>query len=147
MAHTYSNNGLEFTKGFEACRLTAYQDSGGVWTIGWGSTRDVHPGMVITQAQADALLVKDMQVAVDAVNRLVTVPLSQNQFDALTDWTFNLGEGTLARSTLLRVLNAGKYDYAADQFLAWDHLGGKVVDGLLRRRRAERDLFNQGAGK
>jgi lysozyme len=146
--YTYSNNGLELTKGFEACRLSAYRDIKGVLTIGFGHTGpEVHPGMVITEAEADALLVKDMQVADLAVNRLVTASLSQNQFDALVDFTFNLGEGVLARSTLLRVLNTGKYDYAADQLLAWDHAGGQVVAGLLRRRRAEMELFNKGAGK
>lgn len=142
--YTYSIAGLELTKSFESCRLTAYRDSGGVWTIGFGHTgEDVHPGLLITQAQADALLIQDMQVAVNAVNRLVTVSLNQNQFDALVDFTFNLGEGTLARSTLLRVLNAGNYDDAADDLLVWDHVDGQVVAGLLRRRRAEQDLFNR----
>lgn len=146
--YTYSNNGLELTKGFEACRLTAYQDSGGVLTIGFGHVgSDVHLGMTITQDQADALLDKDVQVAVDAVNRLVAVSLSQNQFDALVDFTFNLGEGVLARSTLLKMLNAGKYDYAAAQFLVWDHVNGRAVAGLLRRRRAEMELFNKRAVK
>lgn len=146
--YTYSGAGLELTKGFESLRLGAYLDSGGVLTIGYGHTGpDVHPGMVITQAQADALLVKDVQVAVMAVNRLVMVSLNQYQFDALVDWTFNLGEGTLARSTLLRLLNAGKYEEAATEFLVWDHMGGKVVPGLLRRRRAEMEMFNKGAGK
>jgi lysozyme len=145
--HTYSKDGLELTEEFEACRLTAYLDIKGVLTIGFGHTGpDVHPGMVITQAEADALLVKDVQVAVVAVNRLVKVNLSQNQFDALTDWTFNLGEGTLARSTLLRDLNAGDYAGAAQQFELWDHAGGVVMLGLLRRRQAERDLFIKGAG-
>jgi lysozyme len=147
--YTYSNAGLALTKEFEGLRLTPYQDSGGVWTVvGYGHTGpNVHPGMVITQAEADALLVKDVQVAVDAVNRLVTASLNQNQADALIDFTFNLGEGVLARSTLLRLLNAGKYDYAADQFLAWDHAGGVVVPGLLRRRLAEMELFNEEVGK
>ena len=86
-------------------------------------------------------------MAADAVNRLVTATISQSQFDALVDFTFNLGEGVLARSTLLRMLNAGKYDYAADQFLAWDHAGGKVVAGLLRRRQVEKDMFTGGAAQ
>lgn len=87
------------------------------------------------------------KVHADAVNRLVTVPLTQNPFDALVDFTFNLGERALARSTLLRLLNAGKHDYAAEQFLALDHVNGLMVPGLLRRRRAEMELFNKGAGK
>jgi len=146
MAHNYvySKAGLDLTKEFEGLRLTAYRDSGGVWTVGYGHTGpDVRPGMVITQAEADALLAKDAQVAVDAVNRLVMVSLKQNQFDALVDFTLNLGEGVLVRSTLLKMLNAGDFDGAAQQLLAWDHAGGVVMPGLLRRRRAEMDLCNK----
>jgi lysozyme len=99
--------------------------------------------MVITQAQAEELLAKDVQVAVDAVNRLVTVKITQAEFDALVDFAFNVGVGALTNSTLLRGLNAGDFAGAADQFETWDRVNGKVVAGLLRRRLAETELFNK----
>ena len=98
--------------------------------------------MVWTQEQADAQLLKDIQNAVDHVNRLVTVPLSQGEYDALVDFIFNVGSGNFDRSALLRLLNAGNYQVAAAQFDLWDHAGGKVVAGLLRRREAEKAEFN-----
>lgn len=103
--------------------------------------------MTVTQAQADALLLRDVQSAVDAVNRLVTVDLDQAEFDALVDFAFNVGIGALTSSTLLRDLNDGDFVGAADRFDEWDHAGGKVVAGLLRRRRAEMVMFNKGVGK
>src|SRR5271165_5063255 len=99
---TYSEAGLELTKRFEGLRLKAYQDDGGVWTIGYGHTgKDVKPRMTITEAKADDLLRSDVHTAVDAVSRLVTVPLTQGQFDALVDFVFNLGPTKFAGSTLL----------------------------------------------
>lgn len=146
--YSYSKNGLELTKGFEACRLTAYRDIRGVWTIGYGHTGpDVHPGMTITQAKADALLVRDVQSIVDAVNRLVTAEINQAEFDALVDFAFNVGIGALTSSTLLRDLNDGDFAGAADRFDEWDHARGKVVAGLLRRRQAEMVMFSKGVGK
>lgn len=140
---TYSNNGLKLTESFEGLRLRAYQDQGGVWTIGYGHTgRDVYPGQFITQEQAENLLSLDIHLAVAAVNHLVKVPLNQNQFDALVDFTFNLGPGALTGSRLLRYVNAGRFDEAVDQFLFWDHVNGVRSEGLYRRRKAERDLFN-----
>lgn len=139
----YSQSGLKLTEGFESCRLTAYQDIRGVWTIGWGHTgSDVVPGLTITQAQADALLLHDVQNAVNHVNHLVIVPLTQGEFDSLVDFAFNVGCGAFAGSTLLKLLNSGNYAGAAAQFDLWDHAAGKVVAGLLRRRQAETDLFN-----
>jgi lysozyme len=141
--HTYSKAGLKLTESFEACRFIAYRDIKGVWTIGWGHTGpDVHPGMVITEAEADLLLAKDVQTAVDAVNRLVTVDITQAEFDALVDFTFNIGVRALTSSTLLRALNAGDFQAAADRFDEWDHAGGQVIAGLLRRRQAETEMFN-----
>jgi len=123
-------------------RLTAYQDSVGVWTIGYGHTgSDVRPGLTITQEQASALLQQDVAGAVAAVNRLVTVTLTQNQFDALVDFTFNEGQGNLASSTLLRELNAGNTAGAAAQFLVWVYAGGVQLPGLVKRRQAEAALF------
>jgi|SRR5581483_1642701 lysozyme len=142
---TYSRDGLHLTEQFEGCRREAYQDSRGIWTCGYGHTRGVGPGTVVTQAQAEEWLAEDVAEAEHAVNALVKVPLTQGQFDALVDFTFNLGAGTLERSTLLRLLNEKRYDYVADQFLAWDHAAGREVDGLKRRREAEREMFIRSA--
>ena len=137
-----SDAGISLTKQCESCRLSAYQDLRGIWTIGYGHTGpDVHAGMVITQQEADALLAQDLEVAAEGVRRLVKVPLTQFQFDALVDFAFNLGVGSLERSTLLRLLNEGKYLLAGGQFPVWDHAGDKVVPGLLARRDAEQRLF------
>ncbi|MCL2660897.1 MAG: lysozyme [Acidobacteriaceae bacterium] len=139
---TYSYAGLRMTKMFEGLSLTAYADSGGVWTIGYGHTGlDIHQGLTITREQADKLLTEDVARAAEAVNRLVKVPLTQNQFDALVDFTFNLGPGALTGSTLLRLLNSGDYNGAAAQFERWVHAGGVPLPGLIRRRRAEAELF------
>ena len=137
----YSKNGLSLTEGFEGLRLTAYQDQAGIWTIAYGHIHGVSMGMTCTQEQAEAWLLEDVQNAVDDVNNLVTVDLTQNQFDALVDFTFNLGCGNLEHSTLLRLLNSGDYTGAAEQFKVWDMAGGQVRSGLLRRRLAESNLF------
>lgn len=139
---TYSAKGLALTEQFEGCSLAAYQDQVGVWTIGYGHTGlDVKPGMTITSAQAQALLAQDVSSATACVNRVVTVQLTQEEFDALVDFVFNLGPGAFGNSTMLRELNAGDFTGAAAQFDLWDHAGGAVVAGLLRRRQAEADLF------
>lgn len=139
---SYSDAGFALTKKFEGLRLTAYQDQVGVWTIGYGHTgREVHGGMTITEDQADLLLHSDVASAVACINRAVTAGVAQCQFDALVDFVFNLGCGRLLGSTLLRHVNAGEFDLAAEQFLQWDHAGGVVVPGLLVRRQAEMALF------
>jgi len=144
-ANQLSQNGLDLIKGFEGLRLSAYQDSAGVWTIGYGHTGNVQPGDRITQAQADDLLQKDTAWAQQAVRDQVKVPLSQGQFDALTSFTFNLGAGALEKSTLLKKLNAGDYAGAQAEFGKWVHAGGEVLQGLVRRRAAEADLFGGAA--
>lgn len=139
---SYSDAGCALTKQFEGLRLTAYQDQVGVWTIGYGHTGPaVHGGMVITADDADVLLHSDVASAVACVNRAVTGEISQCQFDALVDFVFNLGCARLLSSTLLRHVNAGEFDLAAEQFLLWDHAGGVVVPGLLLRRQAEMAMF------
>lgn len=142
--------GRALIKSFEQCRLTAYRDSGGVWTVGWGHTGPgVRAGLQWSQAQADAAFEADVAKVEHGVNALVLVPVTQGQFDALCSFGFNVGldvdadtkaEG-LGDSTLLRRVNAGDVAGAADEFLKWDHDGGKVVAGLTRRRSAERALF------
>lgn len=141
-AMTYSKSGIALTERFEGCRLEPYEDQGGVWTIGYGHTAGVaYNTAPITQARAEELLAADVQSAVNAVNRLVGIEVDQDEFDALVDFVFNLGSGDLAGSTLLKKLNAGDIPGAAAEFDRWDHCGGQVVAGLLRRRQAETDLF------
>jgi lysozyme len=138
----YSKAGLQLTESFEACKLTAYQDVKGIWTIGWGHTGpDVHPGLTITQEQAEQLLAKDVNWANNVVNGLVHASLTQGEHDALVDFVFNVGAGNFAHSTMLKELNGGNMVMAALEFEKWDMAGGKVVAGLLRRREAEHQMF------
>ena len=138
----YSDAGIALTKGFEGLRLTAYRDCGGVLTIGYGHTGpDVIEGVTIDEAQAETLLRTDVQVAVECVNRAVTAAITQNQFDALVDFCFNVGCGALMNSTLLRNVNAADFAGAAAQFALWVHAGGEVVPGLVRRRELEAQMF------
>jgi len=142
MGNVTSPTGRAMIASFEGLRLTAYQDIVGVWTIGYGHTGpDVKPGLAITRQQADQLLVNDLARFERGVNALVTVRLNQNQFDALVSFSYNLGLSSLQSSTLLRLLNAGNFQAAADQFPRWNRAGGKEVAGLTRRRAEERKLF------
>jgi lysozyme len=137
-----SDNGLAMIRYWEGCELEAYQDQGGVFTIGYGHTAGVTQGIVWTQDEADQALASDaVSIAADPVNSLVTVPLSQNQFDALCDFTYNLGQGNLAESTLLQKLNAGDYAGAQVQFPCWNLIAGQPSQGLTNRRNAEANLF------
>src|ERR1035438_920758 len=139
----YSKQGLALTEGFESCRLIAYQDIKGIWTIGWGHTGpEVVEGLVWTQNQADSQLVMDLQRAERMVNTCVTVDLSQGQFDAMVDFAFNLGCNAEKGSTLLKLVNQGDFAGAANEFEKWDHASGVVVAGLLRRRVADGAAFN-----
>lgn len=140
-----SQSAVDLIKASEGLRLTAYRDSAGILTIGYGSTGGIKPGQTITPEQAEAMLVDDLDEAADAVRKLVTVPLTQGQFDALCSFVFNLGAGRLRDSTLLRLLNQGKYGEAAAQFRFWVMAGGKPLPGLVKRRAAERALFDGGA--
>ena len=146
MAIQTSDKGIALIKQFEGCKLTAYQDSVGVWTIGYGWTKPVdgkpiRAGMTIKQETAERLLKTGLVSYENDVSRLVKVDLTQGQFDALVSFTYNLGARSLSTSTLLRKLNAGDYAGAADEFLRWNKAGGKVLNGLTRRREAERALF------
>ena len=141
-----SEKGIALIKEFEGCKLTAYQDSVGVWTIGYGWTQPVdgkliRAGMTIKQETAERLLKTGLVSYESDVSRLVKVGLTQGQFDALVSFTYNLGARSLSTSTLLRKLNAGDYAGASDEFLRWNKAGGKVLNGLTRRREAERALF------
>ncbi|HFF8969427.1 lysozyme [Serratia marcescens] len=141
-----SKSGIELIKRFEGLRLKAYQDSVGVWTIGYGWTQPVDgkkvgPGMQIDQATADRLLKCGVVQYEQGVNQLVKVHITQGQFDALVSFAYNLGLRSLSTSTLLQKLNAGDKQGAAGQFVRWVNAGGKHLDGLVARRAAEREMF------
>jgi lysozyme len=138
--------GLAVVENFEGYSATAYRDVRGILTIGWGHTGpDVHDGLTITRDRAVALLHGDMGTAEHAIERLVRVPLTDNQFDALASLIYNIGDAGFAGSTVLRDLNAGDYQGAADAFLLWNkgEIGGRMVAiaGLTSRRHEERVLF------
>jgi lysozyme len=134
--------GLDLVKSFEGLKLRAYLCPAKVLTIGYGSTGPhVTPGKVITEAQADELLQDDLDRFEKAVTRLVTVPLTQNQYDALVSFAFNVGISALERSTLLKRVNAKLFDQAKAEFAKWNRAGGRPLAGLTRRRAAEAALF------
>ncbi len=137
-----SQSGLKILKHYEGCRLEAYQDIVGIWTIGYGDTENVHPGLVITQAEAEERLrnrlARDFE---PSVLQCLTHIATQYQFDAMVCLAYNIGAVAFANSTLVRLFNAGDIQLAADQFPRWDKAGGKSVKGLRRRRAAERALY------
>ena len=136
-----SQEGLALIKKFEGCELEAYKCAAGVWTIGYGSTKGVKEGDTISREDADKLLTHEMEEYEGYINDLVEVNLEQNQFDALVSWVFNLGPANLKASTLLKVLNAKDYEGVPAQIKRWNKAGGKVLQGLIRRREAESLLF------
>ena len=133
--------GLEMITHFEGLELNAYQCAAGVWTIGYGHNKGVQKGMVISEDTANEMLVEELNEYENYINTLVNVELNQNQFDAMVSWVYNLGGGNLKASTLLKVLNAGDYAGVPAQMMRWNKAGGKVLEGLTRRRQAEADLF------
>lgn len=136
-----SQNGINLIKDSEGIRLAAYQDSVGVWTIGFGHTKGVNPGMIISQSQAEQFLREDITAHLSGIYSYITVELNQNQFDALASFHFNLGANILAGTTLLDYINSRNFQAAANEMLAYCHANNIVVPGLLIRRRAEADLF------
>lgn len=139
-----SQKGIDLIKNFEGCRLTAYRCPANILTIGYGHTgSDVVTGQKITQEQAEKLLKSDLLVHCNNVSRLVKAPLTQNQFDALVSFEFNVGYGNFASSTMLKLLNQKKYREAAAQFDRWVYANRKVLAGLVKRRAAEKALFLQ----
>src|SRR5690625_740647 len=153
MARKTSQVGVDLIKEFEGLRLTAYQDSVGVWTIGYGHTNNtasadkypVYAGQTISKAKAETILKADLITFENAVNNYVTVSINQNQFDALVSFSFNLGAGALRTSTLLQKLNNGDVNGAANEFGRWVNAGGVQLPGLVRRREAEKQLFLSGS--
>ena len=136
-----SLEGLSLIKKFEGCRLEAYYCSGGVLTIGYGHTGGVKETDTITQEEADKLLKGDVLKFEKYVSDNVKVDLDQSQFDALVAWTFNLGVGNLRESTMLKKLNNEDYKSVPSEMKRWNKAGGKTLDGLIRRRKAESLLF------
>ena len=138
---------IDLIKSFEGLYLEAYKCSAGVWTIGYGHTgmthKDgtVHSGRVINEERAEELLAHDMEYFEKVVERLVKVKVNDDMFGALVSFAFNCGEGNLKSSTLLKKLNAGDYDGAAEQFIRWNKASGKTLNGLTRRRASEERLF------
>jgi len=140
--------GIALVKGFETLALKAYQKkiNGKLdkWTCGWGHTgSDVGPNTTCTPEKADAWLMTDLATAEHAVNTSIKVPLNQNQFDALVDFTYNVGADAEEHSTLVKLINTHDLADAPAEIMKWNHVNGQVSNGLTRRREAERDLFTE----
>jgi len=142
MTRRLNEAGLALLKKWEGCKLTSYKDVGGVWTIGYGHTRTARPNQTITQDEADRLLREDVAVFADGVDKAVKVPLTDNQFDALVVFAYNVGRGAFNNSTLLRKLNAGDYASVPSELMRWNKVKGQVVKGLTNRRSGEVELWN-----
>ena len=142
-----SEAGVDLIKSFEGLKLEAYQDSKGVWTIGWGHTGPVNgekiaAGLTITKQDAEELIYNDIAQFEDGVNKLTCeLDITQGMFDALVCFAYNVGLGNLAKSTLLKLLKQNKVLEASEQFKVWNKSGGKELAGLTRRRNAEAELF------
>ncbi|MDE9454177.1 lysozyme [Xenorhabdus bovienii] len=139
-----SENGINKIKSYEGLRLHAYPDpatGSEPWTIGYGHTRRVKPGQVITEQQAEIFLHEDLVPIYVEIQRIVKVPLTQGQFDALCSFIFNLGIDNFIHSTLLKKLNLADYQGAAEEFLKWDRADGRVLADLRIRRASEQKMF------
>ena len=136
-----SQDGLKLIKKFEGGELKSYQDSVGVWTIGYGHTKGVEEGQEITQDEAEEMLASELEEYEGYINDMVECDLEQHQFDALVAWVYNLGPTNLRSSTMLKRLNANDLDDVPNQIKRWDKAGGKVLQGLVRRREAEALMF------
>ena len=141
-----SQRGINLIKKFEGYSSKAYPDpatGGAPWTIGYGTTKGVKPGMVITAQQAEKMLRDDVAKFESGVSSLITAPTTQGQFDAMVSLAYNIGLGNFGKSTLLKKHNARCYTCAADQFRVWNRANGKVMNGLTKRRAAEREVYMQ----
>lgn len=142
-----SDNCKSLIKQFEGCKFEAYPDpatGGAPWTIGYGHTRGVSKGMTCTQEQAENWLIEDLDKVGVQVSDLLKVAVTQREFDALCCFAYNVGIGNLGKSTMLKLINQGDYADAAKEFPKWDRGGGKEIAGLLRRRKAEEAVFEEG---
>ncbi|AGN34073.1 endolysin [Aeromonas phage pIS4-A] len=139
-----SQRGIDLIKQLEGYSSKAYPDpatGGAPWTIGYGTTKGVKPGMVITAQQAEKMLRDDVAKFESGVSSLITAPTTQGQFDAMVSLAYNIGLGNFGKSTLLKKHNARCYTCAADQFRVWNRANGKVMNGLTKRRAAEREVY------
>jgi lysozyme len=140
-----TQEGIDLIKRWEGLKLKAYLCPANVWTIGYGHTTNVTPGMEITEEQAEELLRKDLEVFEAVILNNVVVELTEHQFAALVSWAYNVGAGAVRRSTLLKKLNAGDYDSVPAQLARWNRVNGRVVQGLTNRRAAEAGLWARGS--
>ena len=136
-----SKTGIELLKHFEGCKLKAYQDSVGVWTIGYGHTKGIYEGLEITQSEAEKMLQDELPEYEGYITDKVVPMLQQHEYDALVCWVYNLGPTNLSSSTMLKKLNAGEFKEVPFQMKRWDKAGGQPLLGLTRRRNAEALLF------
>jgi len=136
-----SKEGLALIKKFEGCELKAYRCPANVLTIGYGVTKGVTEDMEITQQEANEMLAGELIEYTEYINNMVKVALNQSQFDALTAWIYNLGPTNFKDSTLLRVLNEGRYNEVPQEIKRWNKANGQVLNGLIKRREAEALLF------
>ena len=141
-----SQRGIALIKKFEGCRLKAYKCPANIWTIGYGHTgvvngKPITEKTTITELMAETLLVIDLQRFEKAINQLVKKPLTQNNFDSLISFVFNIGISAFEKSSMLKLINQGHFDLAAQQFDRWIYGGGKKLAGLIKRRAEEKMLF------
>jgi lysozyme len=139
-----SQRGIDLIKQFEGYSSKAYPDpatGGAPWTIGYGTIKGIKPGMIITAEQAEKMLRDDVAKFESGVSSLITAPTTQGQFDAMVSLAYNIGLGNFGKSTLLKKHNARCYTCAADQFRVWNRANGKVMNGLTKRRAAERQVY------
>jgi lysozyme len=142
---TTSPKGRALIESAEGLRLDAYLDGRGIPTIGYGHAIGVKMGDSCTQEMADAWLAADLKTAENCITHMAKVPINQNQFDALVSLAYNIGCGNFGKSSVLRALNDGQIQSAAQAFLMWNKIGGEVSQGLTNRREAERSLFLESA--
>jgi lysozyme len=138
-----NQEGLDLIKRFEGLRLNSYQCTAGKWTIGYGHTNAVHPNETITEEEAEDLLKQDIRNSEDTVNRSVKMEINSNQFSALVSFVFNIGSQAFRSSTMLRKINEGHMDRAANEFMRWVYVDSEISNGLVKRRKAEQLLFNK----
>lgn len=136
-----SETGINMIKTFEGFALTAYQNAGGIWTIGYGHASGVRKGDQITENTATQFLLADLVPVEKTLSAAVSTTLSQDQYDALCCFIFSVGSPAFSGSTLLKQINQGEFTAAADDFTNWNKVAGNPVAGLTRRRLAERQLF------
>lgn len=136
-----SDNGINLIKKFEGLKTKAYKCPAGVWTIGYGHTSGVLSTDTCTMEQATNYLKQDVKTAENAIEKYVTTALNQNQFDALVSFIYNIGSVAFRKSTMLKFINNGHFPLAAGQFDLWVYSKGEKLEGLIARRKAEKELF------